>query len=130
MTAIIIGANESVNTAVEEQLTENFDIRVHALKPDNVLNDDDQNVLENAHLVVIDLTSGIKSSRIFVKQICEISPQAGIILLHIYRERELIDPLFQAGAAGYVLVDTINNQLPFVARKVLNGEKAVSGDTD
>ncbi|MFP4469879.1 MAG: hypothetical protein ACLFPE_04315 [Bacteroidales bacterium] len=126
MKAIIIGGNENVSEAIREQLVEYFNAKAHLYNPEGDLKEEDQVFLQSADIVLIDLTSKFVNSRLFVKEVKELSPEARIIVLHIYREQELITPLFHAGAAAYVLIDTIPDHLPLVVKRVLGGEENLS----
>ena len=130
MNAIIIGGNETVKTTIREQLNENFHVRIHHLDPDAILGDHDQAVLESADVILIDLTSKFLNSRLFVKEMKEFSPNAKILVLHIYRENELITPLFHAGASGYMLIDKIHSHLVHVIKRMTGGDEDIIAGID
>lgn len=130
MLLVIIGGNQSVNLAVEEHLSEHFGFDLHIIRPDTELTETDQKNLNRAGCVIIDLTTSISNSRLFIREIQQLSPKSGVIVLHIYRDKALIEPLINAGAKGYLLIDAVNTRLKEAVGKVLSGEKYVVVDNE
>ncbi len=63
-----------------------------------------------------------------IRRIRQIDPYARIIVLTMYRGDEDIHRAFEAGAMGYVLKDTISDDLIHVIREVHAGHRVVAPD--
>ena len=74
-------------------------------------------------VVIVDLASINRNSKLFIKQVHELCPQTNILALHIYKEDEFIKPLINAGASTYLLVNTEKTEFIAAMRKLFNGNK-------
>ena len=68
--------------------------------------------------------SGVEATR----QILAESPKAKIIALSIHSEKQFIEDMLQAGAAGYLLKDSIPEELVNGIRTVMRGEVVLSAE--
>lgn len=61
--------------------------------------------IRSSKIIIADLASLNRDSRYFIRQIRELNPDARIVALHIYNEKEFIQPIIDAGASAYLLVN-------------------------
>ncbi len=108
---VILGANKSINNAIGEILMEEFGKAPTQLNPDAELCYEGIDLIRASHIVIVDLASINRDSRLFIRQIHELSPKTNIVALDIYNEAEFIKPLIDAGASTYLLVNTDKNKL-------------------
>jgi len=77
-------------------------------------------------VVVMDITmpglNGIEATR----QIIAESPGTKIVAMSIHDGKQFIKDMLEAGAAGYILKDTVPEELPACVRKVMKGEVCLS----
>jgi LuxR family maltose regulon positive regulatory protein len=85
--------------------------KVRELSPDVVVMD-----ITMPHLDGIEATRGILSE----------SPETKVIALSIHGGKRFVENMLQAGAAGYVLKDSVPEELMDAVRTVLRGEKYLS----
>ncbi len=82
----------------------------------------------NPDVVIMDITmpklDGVEATR----QILAESPEARIIALSIQGEKQFIEQMLQAGAAGYLLKDSIPEELVNGIRAVMRGEVVLSAE--
>jgi LuxR family maltose regulon positive regulatory protein len=77
-------------------------------------------------VVVMDITmprlDGIEATRAILTE----SPETKVIALSIHGGKRFVENMLQAGAAGYVLKDSVPEELVDAVRTVLRGEKYLS----
>jgi DNA-binding NarL/FixJ family response regulator len=79
-------------------------------------------------VTLMDLQLPLKSGPDATRRIRELDGDARVIVLTMYRGDEDIHRAFQAGAMGYVLKDTISDDLIHVIREVYAGRRVVTPD--
>jgi DNA-binding NarL/FixJ family response regulator len=77
-------------------------------------------------VTVMDLQLPVMSGAEATRRILELDRCARIIMLTMYRGQEDIHRAFQAGAMGYVLKDTISDDLIHVIREVHAGRSVIT----
>ena len=77
-------------------------------------------------VTLMDLQLPVMSGSEATRRIRELDPAARIIVLTMYRGDEDIHRAFDAGAMGYVLKDTISDDLIHVIREVHAGRRVVT----
>ncbi len=117
---VILGSNKSINSALAEIVFEGFDEVPVQINPDVNLCQEEVATIESSKVIIIDLASIHRDSRLFVRQIHELSPNTHIIALNIYRESEFIKPLIDAGASDYLLVNAEKTEILNAMRKLLH----------
>jgi len=117
---VILGSNKSINSAIGEMIAEEFGQMPIQINPDFKLCQEGIESIKASQVVVVDLASINRNSRLFIRQIHELCPRTNIIALHIYKGDEFIKPLLEAGAAVYLLVNTGKTELIIAMRKLLN----------
>lgn len=118
---VILGSNKSINSAFGEILSEEFGQVPVQINPNLKLCPEGVESIRASRVVIVDLASINRNSKLFIKQIHELCPQTNILALHIYKEDEFIKPLIDAGASIYLLVNTEKTKLISAMRKLLNG---------
>jgi DNA-binding NarL/FixJ family response regulator len=108
---VILGSNKSINSAIGEILFEEFGVVPTQINPDIDLCQEGINRIKKSWVVLVDLASINRNSRLFIRQIHELCPNTNIVALHIYNETEFIKPLIEAGASAYLLVNTEKTKL-------------------
>ena len=77
-------------------------------------------------VVVMDITmpglNGIEATR----QILAESPDTKIVAMSIHEGKQFVKDMLEAGAAGYILKDTVPEEMPACVRKVMKGEVFLS----
>jgi len=77
-------------------------------------------------VIVMDIAlpglNGIEATQ----QILTESPDTKVVALSIHDGREFVKDMLEAGAAGYILKDTVSEELPACVRKVMQGEVFLS----
>ena len=79
-------------------------------------------------VTLMDLQLPVTSGPAAMRRILEIDPGARIIALTMYRGDEDVHRAYEAGAVGYVLKDTISDDLIHVIREVHAGRRVVTPD--
>ena len=118
---VILGSNKSINSVFGEILAEEFGQVPVQIDPNIKLCPEGVESIRASRVVIVDLASINRNSKLFIKQVHELSPQTNILALHIYKEDEFIKPLIKAGASIYLLVNTEKTKLISAMRKLLNG---------
>jgi DNA-binding NarL/FixJ family response regulator len=77
-------------------------------------------------VTLMDLQLPVTSGSEATRRIRELDPSARIIVLTMYRGDEDVHRAFEAGAMGYVLKDTISDDLIHVIREVHAGRRVVT----
>ena len=109
--AKIVGVQPDMEVVAEASNGEHAVTQFVASRPDITLMD-----------LQLPVTSGTEATR----RIRELDPAARIIVLTMYRGDEDIHRAFEAGAMGYVLKDTISDDLIHVIREVHAGRRVVT----
>ncbi len=126
MKIAVIGQNIGVRKAISESLNEETDFEVCAVDYEKPMNTNEIKKLGDADIIVIDLTSIKKNTRLLIAEIREVFPKPKIIALHIYNELSLVRPIMQAGASAYLLVDKSRNEMKDALAAIQKGERYVS----
>jgi two-component system, NarL family, response regulator len=79
-------------------------------------------------VTLMDLQLPVTSGPEAIRRIRQLDPSARIIALTMYRGDEDIHRAFEAGVMGYVLKDTISDDLIHVIREVHAGHRVVAPD--
>jgi DNA-binding NarL/FixJ family response regulator len=120
---VILGSNKSINSVFGEILAEEFGRVPVQIDPNLKLCPEGVKSIRASRVVIVDLSSINRNSKLFIKQVHELCPQTNILALHIYKEDEYIKPLIKAGASTYLLVNTEKTKFIAAMRKLLNGNK-------
>ena len=75
------------------------------------------------NVCIIDLMSSENTARATLAGIREAVPNAGLIAMHIYTTAELVQPLIDQGADGYLTYDPSRNELIDSIRVVADGKR-------
>jgi len=126
MKIAVIGQNIDVRKAISESLNEEIDFEVCAMDYKNPVRDNEIEKLEDADVIVMDLTSIKKHTRLLIAEIREVFPKPKIIVLHIYNELSLVRPMLQAGASAYLLVDKSRAEMKNAIAAIQKGGQYVS----
>ena len=111
--ARIVGVQPDMEVVAEASNGEHAVAQFLASRPDVTLMD-----------LQLPFTSGTEATR----RIRELDPSARIIVLTMYHGDEDIHRAFEAGAMGYVLKDSISDDLIHVIREVHAGRSVVTAD--
>jgi DNA-binding NarL/FixJ family response regulator len=128
MNTVVIGQNTDVKNTISKILMEQQDFSVSQVSYEKPVKNVEVTQMENADLIVIDLTTARTNSRFLIMEIREVFSKAKIIALHIYKEISLVKPLLESGADAYLPVDTSKKDLLESIRTIGSGEKYVSRD--
>ncbi|WP_069130446.1 response regulator [Rhodohalobacter halophilus] len=74
-------------------------------------------------LFIIDLMDFDRSAYDAVEELKQTYSSSKIIALHIYQSEELVKPLFERGADGYISSDPTRKEFFAAVTKVLDGQK-------
>ncbi|WP_146198600.1 response regulator transcription factor [Rhodohalobacter mucosus] len=74
-------------------------------------------------ICIVDLMSSRDTARTTITGVRELFPRAGIIAMHIYTTAELVRPLIEQGADGYLTYDPSRKELVGSIREVAAGNK-------
>jgi two-component system invasion response regulator UvrY len=78
-------------------------------------------------LIVLDIKMPGKSGLDVLKEIKGSRPKLPVMILSIYPEEQFAVRAMRAGASGYLTKECAGDELVLAIRKVLNGEKYISG---
>jgi DNA-binding NarL/FixJ family response regulator len=78
-----------------------------------------------ADVCILDLMSSGSKAGSTLSRVIENFPAAGIIAMHIYTAPELVLPLFEQGAKGYLTYNPSRKELIHCIRTVAAGEKCL-----
>jgi two-component system, NarL family, invasion response regulator UvrY len=78
-------------------------------------------------LVVLDLKMPGKSGLDVLKEIKDHRPKLPVMILSMHPEEQFAIRAIRAGASGYLTKDCAGDEMVLAMRKVLNGEKYISG---
>ena len=73
-------------------------------------------------VIVMDVSMPFMDGIEATRQICQRSPLARVIMLSVFVDREYIYRALQVGAKGYVLKDTMGEDLPQAIRTIHDGK--------
>ncbi len=121
MKTFIIGNNISTKHLIGDLIFEEFGFTSHYLSYNNHFNTIVVKLLEKANLIIVDFTTTITNSRLLIRQLHELSPNARIIAMHYYQEKELVIPFIQAGASAYLLINTSPGELRNAVNTIIAG---------
>ncbi|MCF8367142.1 MAG: hypothetical protein K9H16_15235 [Bacteroidales bacterium] len=128
MKIVIINRNFDVISAICSALVEEFNNDVQMIDYETPLSDDDVVKLENADLIILNLTNVSKSAILFISEIGEAFSKPKIMVLHFYKERSFVIPMFQAGASAYLHIDNLRNEIEQALVAIQNGVQYVSSE--
>lgn len=128
MNTVVIGQNTDVKNAISEILMKQQGFSVNQVSYENPIKNSEVLQLENADLIILDLSTARTNSRFLIMEVREVFAKAKIIALHIYKELSLVKPLLESGADAYLPVDTSGRELLESIRSVSSGEKFVSSE--
>ena len=77
-------------------------------------------------IVLLDITMPGQSGLDVLKQLKEIQPSAGVLILSMHPEEQYAVRMLKAGAAGYITKNTAAESVPGAIRKVLAGGTYIS----
>lgn len=130
MKSVVIGQNADVKNAISEMLRDEPGFVVHEVAYEKPVQSTEVSLLENADLIVVDLTTARANTRFLIMEIREVFSNAKIVALHIYKEIDLVKPIMEAGADAYLPVDTSRAELMAAVRKINDGGKFLSGQVE
>lgn len=126
MKTIIIGENQSINQAFSELMNCGIICSCSFMNPAKL--HANGHTVEDfaADLILIDLSSSIRNSSDFVRNIRTLKPYTPIIALHFYKDIALAMELIQAGASAYLLINTSLEELNMAIQQVFEGKEYIS----
>jgi len=113
--AKIVGVQPDMEVVAEASNGEQAVAQFLAIRPD---------------VTLMDLQLPVVSGAEAIRRIIELEQSARIIVLTMYRGDEDIHRAFEAGAMGYVLKDTISDDLIHVIREVYAGRRVVTREIE
>lgn len=122
MNALIIGKSTVVKRAIGGLLENEFDFNIDYINISKPQLNNYEHQLQNAQFIILDLTTLDDQGRLFIKQINLLAPGARIIAMHYYTQKKLVDTYINAGAKGYLLIDTNRAELVRAIGHLLDGE--------
>ena len=122
METLIIGKNLSINKAIGGLLNSNDRQNIHFILLGDMLKTTDIESISKATIIITDLTHTNNSSKLFVQQLRQLNLEAIIIALHIYHEPEFIQPIIEAGASAYLLLNTSSQEIESALEFARNGK--------
>ncbi|HZK07620.1 MAG TPA: response regulator [Bacteroidales bacterium] len=126
MNALIIGKNEIVKQAIGGLLENEFDFNIDYIDVTNPQLTYYEYQLQNVNFIILDLTTLDDQGRNIIKEIKLLAPDARIIAMHYYTQKNLVDAYIEAGAKGYLLIDTNRAELIKAMQYLLDGEVYIS----
>ena len=122
METLIIGKNRSINRAIGGLLNSNDRQNLHYIHLGESLKKADTENISSAKIIITDLTYTYNNSKLFVQQLRQLNPDAIILALHIYHEAEFIQPIIEAGASAYLLLNTSSQEIETALELARNGK--------
>lgn len=119
---LIIGKNRSINKAIGGLLNSNDRQNLHYIHLGESLKKTDIENISSAKIIITDLTYTNNNSKLFVQQLRQLNPDAIILALHIYHEPEFIQPIIEAGASAYLLLNTSSQEIETALEFARNGK--------
>lgn len=126
MKTLIVGKNNSINKAIGGLLREEDRQKVHYIHLGENFTNDDIETVSLASVIIADLTYTLNNSKLFIQQIRQLNQQAIIIAMHIYHEPEFIQPIIEAGASAYLLLNTNAQEIESAIKHAQNGKVFIS----
>lgn len=128
MDIVVIGQNNDVKNAIGEMLKDKPGFNVSKVSFEEPVKNHEISLLENAGVIIIDLSTARANTRFLIMEIREIFPEAGIIALHIYKDIYLVKPIIEAGADSYLVVDSLPRELLKSIGAIKDGKKFISSE--
>lgn len=128
MNTVIIGENNHVKYAISEILKNEPGFHVSEVAYQEPVKNHQINKLKNAGLIIVDLSTAKANMRFLIMEIREIFNDARIIALHIYKDIYLVNPIIDAGADAYLVVDTLSKELLTSIGEIRLGNKFISSE--
>jgi DNA-binding NarL/FixJ family response regulator len=122
MNALVIGKNIEVKRAIGGLLENEFDFNIEYINTSIQQLSNYEYQLRNVQFIILDLTMLDDQGRNFIKEINHLAPDARIIAMHYFTQKNLIDAYIDAGAKGYLLIDTNRNELVKAMEHLLDDE--------
>jgi DNA-binding NarL/FixJ family response regulator len=122
MNALVIGKNIEVKRAIGGLLENEFDFHIEYINTSIQQLSNYEYQLQNVQFIILDLTMLDDQGRNFIKEINHLAPGARIIAMHYFTQKNLIDAYIDAGAKGYLLIDTNRNELVKAMEHLLDDE--------
>ena len=122
MNALIIGKNTIVKHAIGGLLEDEFDFNIDYINISKPQLSNYEYQLQHVQFIILDLTTLDDQGRFFIKEILQLAPGACIIAMHYYTQKNLVEAYLEAGAKGYLLIDTTRNELIRAMQHLLDGE--------
>jgi len=123
---LIIGKNRSINKAIGGLLNSNDRQNTHYIHLGEGLKKTDIENISSAKIIITDLTHINNNSKLFVQQLRQLNPDAIILALHIYHEHEFIQPIIDAGASAYLLLNTSSQEIETALELARNGKTFIT----
>lgn len=128
MDIVVIGQNNDVKNAISGMLNDKPGFQVSKVAFEKPIKNHEISLLENAGIIIIDLSTARANTRFLIMEIREIFPEARIIALHIYKDIYLVKPIIEAGADAYLVVDTLPRELLKSIGEIRTGNKFISSE--
>lgn len=78
------------------------------------------------NIVITDISMPLMNGIEATRQIHECCPGVHILALSLYPDKEYIESALEAGASGYILKQSIGDELPEAIRSIYNGKRFLS----
>lgn len=128
MNTVVIAQNSDVKHAISELLKNKPGFDVSEVAYENPVENDEIRLLENAELIIIDLSTARANMRFLIMEVREIFTEAKIIALHIYKDIYLVKPIIDAGADAYLVVDSLPGEILKSIDEIRQGKKFISSE--
>jgi DNA-binding NarL/FixJ family response regulator len=121
---VILGSNLSINKAIGDMIFDAFGSMPEQIDPGLQLKDGTIKTIRSSKIVIADLASLNRDSRHFIRQIHALNPKAHIVALHIYNEKEFIQPIIEAGASAYLLINSEKEDMIGAIKNLIKGNNS------
>ncbi len=126
MKTLVIGDNTDVMQAIADLLRENFGFEINKLPYQRKFMKTDIELLQDAELIVLDLTAAKANLRLLISEIRTVFPEVKIMALHFYKEISLVQALIKVGANAYLPIDTLHQEMGQAIANLRQGLNYVS----
>jgi len=126
MKTLIIGDNTDVMQAIADLLRESYGFEINKLPYRQKFMKQDIEKLQEAELIVLDLTAAKANLRLLISEIRTILPEVKIMALHFYKEISLVQALIKVGANAYLPIDTLYQEMGQAIENLQKGLNYVS----